>query len=230
MRAIVTGAAGFIGSSLTRHLLREGAEVAIVARMSSDLWRIRPLLSKVTCIEGDLCQPESIERGVLDFAPDTVFHLAWHGAGNRFRNDASQIDLNLTASLDLLRLAQRAGCRTWVGLGSQAEYGPKDRPISENLPTTPTTMYGTVKLCAGLLEARLAAEWNIRFRGCGYFPAYGPGDNPEWMIPYLIRTLLEGKPLADRLPAAMGLSVCRGRCRSDLSRRQRRPKLREFSI
>ena len=193
MRAIVTGAAGFIGSSLTRHLLREGATVAIVARASSDLWRIRPLLAGLTVIEGDLCRPESIERGVLDFAPDAVFHLAWHGAGNRFRNDTSQIDLNLTASLDLLRLAQRAGCRTWVALGSQAEYGPKNQPISEDLPTTPTTLYGTVKLCAGLLGARLAAQWDIRFLWLRVFSTYGPGDNPEWMIPYLIRTLLEGK-------------------------------------
>jgi nucleoside-diphosphate-sugar epimerase len=144
-------------------------------------------------IEGDLCLPASLQREILAFAPDTVFHLGWYGVGNQFRNSPAQIDHNLMPSINLLRLAQQAGCKTWIGLGSQAEYGPKNAAISEDAATCPTTIYGAVKLATGVLGARLAAEMGLRFVWLRVFSVYGPQENPQSLIPYLIRALCEGK-------------------------------------
>ncbi len=201
MRALVTGATGFIGSFLAGRLLRDGATVAILTRPGAKTWRIDPLLHQVTRIEGDLrdlsggqCPPYGrVENQVHDFAPDTVFHLGWYGVAGSCRNDEEQIDANLRATLDLVRVALRAGCTTWIGLGSQAEYGPLNRPIAEDAPTRPTTTYGAVKLCAGLLAARLAADTDMRLAWLRVFSTYGPRDNPQWLIPYLVRTLLDGR-------------------------------------
>jgi UDP-glucose 4-epimerase len=193
MKALVTGATGFLGSALTRKLLDEGHEVAVVRRPTSDARRIADLLSRVVEIRGDLTSPAEIEPAILDFAPDTIFHLAWHGVGNRLRNDISQVNTNLTANLALLRMTLKTPCRTWVGLGSQAEYGPHDRPLDETTPVGPVTLYGTVKLCTWLLTKQLLAQANIRTAWLRLFSIYGPGDNPDFMIPTLVRKLLAGE-------------------------------------
>jgi len=192
MRALVTGATGFLGSHLTEHLLHARATVAVLTRPGTDPWRIAPLMPRLIRIEGDLRELAAIERDITEFAPDTVFHLGWHGVINRYRDDPAQIDANLWSTLNLIRLSLRIGCRTWIGLGSQAEYGPLNRLASEDDPAHPTTTYGAVKLCIRFVGERLAVDSGLRFVWLRLFSAYGPKDNPNWMIPTLIRTLLKG--------------------------------------
>lgn len=192
MRALVTGATGFIGSFLTERLLRAGADVAVLIRPNASTWRIRHVLARVTRIDGDLHDLAPSEHQIRDFAPDTVFHLAWFGVAGRYRNDPRQLQRNLPGTLELLRLAHRVGCRTWIGLGSQAEYGPHSRTLAEDAPTRPTTTYGLVKLCTGLAAASLAERLGLRLAWLRMFSAYGPRDHPETMVSYLIRTLLAG--------------------------------------
>src|SRR4051812_31213330 len=157
MRAFVTGATGFVCSCLTDLLVKRGETVAVLLRPGSNTWRIAGVLPQVTRIDGDLLALREVEPQVLDFAPDTIFHLAWYGVGNRYRNNRAQLDNNLNSSLNLLDLGFRCGCRAWVGLGSQAEYGPQNRVLDETAPTQPTTMYGASKLCVYLLGRQLAA-------------------------------------------------------------------------
>ncbi len=193
MRALVTGATGFIGSYLTERLLGAGAAVAVLVRPTANPWRIADLLPRVTRITGDLRELTPVEREIRDFAPEAVFHLAWHGVAGAQRNDPAQLDANVQTTTDLVRLAVRAGCQTWIGVGSQAEYGPLNRVIAEDAPTEPTTAYGVAKLRAGLAAAELATEAGLRFAWLRVFSTYGPKDSPDWMLPYLIRTLLRGQ-------------------------------------
>lgn len=195
MRLLVTGAAGFIGAHLLRRLASEDVSVAAVLRPESDCWRIKaPLESgRVTRIAGDLRRPETLRRAVVSFSPDVVIHLAWSGVGNQFRNDPRQVDDNLSASLSLLRLAHEAGARAFVGLGSQAEYGPLNATLDEQAPTRPTTLYGVTKLCTCLLAGHLCAQFGMRFCWLRLFSAYGPMDDARWMIPGLILALLRGE-------------------------------------
>ncbi|MFN2492468.1 MAG: NAD-dependent epimerase/dehydratase family protein [Pyrinomonadaceae bacterium] len=191
----MTGTSGFIGSHLLRRLAGEDLQVAILLRPESDCWRIESLmdLQKITRITGDFRRPESIRDAVKSFAPSLVIHLAWSGVGNQFRNDLVQVDDNLSASLSLLRLARDAGCRAWVGLGSQAEYGPLNAQLDEQAETKPTTLYGVTKLCTQMLSSHLCEQFGMRFCWLRLFSAYGPMDDPRWMIPELILSLLDGK-------------------------------------
>lgn len=193
MRALVTGATGFVGSYLTEALVRGGEEVAVLCRQGSDLWRLRDVLPRVTVVCGDFTEPEGAEAEIRGFAPDTIFHLAWHGVEGAHRADDAHIDKNLLGSVALLRLAARVGCRTFVGLGSQAEYGPQPDVLNEGAPTEPTTTYGVAKLCTYLLGRHLAASSGMRFVWLRLFSSYGPKDNPGWLIPYLVRALSRGE-------------------------------------
>lgn len=190
MRVLLIGASGFIGSAVLSRLLADRChQVAVLIRSTSNLWRIRDLVDRTTRIEGDLKHLDSAAAAIAGFAPDTVVHLAWNGVGNQFRNDHRQL-ANLQESLALLELAHRAGAEHWIGLGSQAEYGPCDQPIDEDLPPRPTTLYGIVKLSTCLIARHLCAQHGMRFAWLRVFSCYGPGDDPNWMIPYLTLKLL----------------------------------------
>ena len=92
-----------------------------------------------------------------------------------------------------MKLATACGCRQWIGLGSQAEYGNANRILDETAPLLPTTLYGKAKLAAGnealsrCHTAEMAGAW-LRV-----FSTYGPGDHPHWMIPHVIREFLQGR-------------------------------------
>ncbi|MDB5351636.1 MAG: Nucleoside-diphosphate-sugar epimerase [Planctomycetota bacterium] len=193
MRALVTGATGFVGSHLVEALAERGATVAVLARPSSNRGRLGRVRPAPAWIVGDLHDPSSSRKSVAEFAPDVVFHLAWAGVGRTGRDDRSQIESNLAGTLALFDLAVSVGCRSFVGLGSQAEYGPHDGIIDENTPLNPTSLYGAAKASACLLLTRLAANAGVRFAWLRLFSAYGPGDHPQALIPFLIRSLLDGK-------------------------------------
>ena len=193
MRVLITGGTGFIGSHLTRFLVNKGISVAVLKRPKSNPWRILDVLPSVKIINCDLnlikrCSPAY--HDIRSFRPDVVFHLAWFGVSNLYRNDPAQIDYNLKSSLNLMRLVAEAGCNRWIGLGSQAEYGKYNRPIKEDFATRPTTMYGAVKLCVCLLTQKLCEINGVDFVWLRLFSAYGPADNPNWLIPYVILKLL----------------------------------------
>ncbi len=192
LRILLTGATGFVGSFVTRCLLARDCDVAVLVRPQSNPWRIADILPRLHMIRGDLADLSIVTNDICAFAPDVTVHLAWCGVGNLYRNDPQQVT-NLQISLSLLDAVHAAGCHSWVGFGSQAEYGIYGHAMSEELPTNPATIYGATKLCAGLLAQRMCDLYDMRFVWLRLFSAYGPADDPGWMIPYVILTLLRGE-------------------------------------
>ena len=193
MRILLTGASGFIGSHVLRQLLAlGGSEIAVVLRDPANAWRIQDELSHARVIRAGLEDAAVLETSVGEFRPTHLVHLAWSGVLGRNRNDVAQYD-NVSQSLRLLDIALRSGARHFVGLGSQAEYGPCRARIDEATPTLPTTLYGAAKLATSIMASRLCDVSGARFAWLRLFSSYGPRDDPEWMIPYLALKLLHGE-------------------------------------
>jgi UDP-glucose 4-epimerase len=193
VRCLVTGASGFIGSQLVRLLLDHGADVAVLLRPGIPAWRLKDDLARVQILWGDLAAIEQVAAECIAFAPEVMFHLAWDGVGRPHRDDPQQFARNLPGTIKLLEIARKAGCRRWVGLGSQAEYGPYEWELTEDLPAKPTTAYGLAKLCSCVLTERLCQWYGIEWAWLRLVAAYGPMQIGDALIPDVIRTLLTGE-------------------------------------
>lgn len=193
-RIFITGVNGFIGAALAKLLLQEQREVAVLLRAGSCVDRIHALLPKLNVFYGDMREIGGYSSLVAQFKPNAIIHLAWSGVQGKDRNSSIQVQ-NISASSALYELAERIGCDVFVGMGSQAEYGPTSGRINEMTPTRPTTVYGAAKLSTGLLLERLAVASGRHLAWLRLFSSYGPGDDPSWLLQYLTRTLLaRGRP------------------------------------
>ena len=190
MRLFLTGASGFVGSFFLRNLLSSSEyEVSVLLRNPKDAWRIQDLLPRVRVISGELDRLDMIKAELSAFCPDAFVHLAWNGVLGGERNDPSQWR-NVSSTMELVELAKKVNAKSFIGLGSQAEYGPCQNKIDEFCQTKPTTLYGVSKLASQLLSERLCAEYGIRHAWLRLFSSFGPTDNPEWLIPYLTKSLI----------------------------------------
>lgn len=191
MKVLLTGATGFVGSYLLELLLNNNHQVQVLLRPESQTWRITHLLShhNISLLYGDLndITESSFKNNIKSFGPEAIIHLAWQGVGNKDRNDTKQL-VNIQQSIDLVRLAKDLNIKTFIGLGSQAEYGPCSNIISEQQPTLPTTCYGVAKLSTSLVLQELCEKFNIRYAWLRLFSSYGPKDNDSWLIPYLVNS------------------------------------------
>ena len=199
MRVLLTGASGFVGSHVLARFLRAGHSVAVVLRPGREPHRIQHLLGGaevgIEVIIGDVAQPRALDQPVRRFAPDLVVHSAWAAPGTKNRNSIEHAE-HVSHTIELVKLAHAAGARHFIGLGSQAEYGAGANRASEDQPAQPTTLYGTAKLCAGLLAGKVCAALGIRFAWLRLFAAYGPGEDAGWLIPSMCQAFL-----ASRRPA-----------------------------
>lgn len=146
MRALMTGARGFIGSHLTEALLQSGFQVRCLLRKKSgaDKW-LDGL--KVEILDGDITKPESLVEAVKGV--DYVFHLA--GATKAYRKEDFD-KINYEGTKNLLDAIRRfnPGIRRFVHVSSLAVVGPSlnGKPLSEDAPLLPVSNYGRSKLKA----------------------------------------------------------------------------------
>ncbi len=166
--------------------------MAILMRPESDPWRIADLNGRIETIVGRISEPAALREPLARFRPEVVYHLGWSGSGPDGRDDPRQLTDNVADTLKLVDLASEAGARAWVGLGSQAEYGPTDSVLDESTATRPVTAYGNAKLSAGLQTRDLCAAHSLRHVWLRLVSAYGPADRGSYLIPHVILSLLRG--------------------------------------
>lgn len=193
MRCLVTGASGFIGARLVRELLARGHEVTALIQPGVELDRLKDCLNEIRRIDESLEDRALLEEEMRRAPVDAAFHLAWSGVTAGFRNDVEQITFNVTHTLGLWQSLADTGCKSFIGLGSQAEYGPTSEILREDTPTMPVTAYGHAKLAVGMLLQHLCAIGGMQFGWLRLLSAYGPQDDERHLVPSLIRALLSGE-------------------------------------
>ncbi len=172
--------------------MQRGHRVTVLLRTTSHTEMMQDCLQSARIVYGDLQNLLALQSALASEPVEAVFHLAWQGVTAEYRNNPQQLTSNVKGTLDLWECAHATGCTTWIGLGSQAEYGPQNGILREDTPTHPKTSYGVAKLCVGQLTQQLCAVGSMRYAWLRLLSAYGPGDDERHMIPSVTRALLAG--------------------------------------
>lgn len=190
-KAAITGATGMLASALIEKLISDGVEVLAICRPGSKKMGNLPKSKLVTIRECDLSNLLSLKGEGTGF--DAFYHFGWDGTFGDSRNDVYLQNNNITWTLDAVTLAKEFGCTTFVGAGSQAEYGRVTTKLNGNTPAFPETGYGTAKYAAGILSRILCYQLGLRHNWGRILSTYGPKDNGYTMIMSSINQLLAGK-------------------------------------
>ena len=191
-RAIVTGATGVIGSALIAELVSNGVEVLVLCREGSSRNNVipcHPLVERRYCSLDGLHDLANISGKEYD----VFFHLAWEGTTGASRNDLRMQLRNIQYSLDAVDVAKHFGCRTFVGIGSQAEYGRVEGLLTPTTPVSPENGYGMAKLAAGQMTREFARQNGLRHIWIRVVSVYGPNDGPQTLVMSLIAKLRAGE-------------------------------------
>ncbi len=188
-KAVITGAAGFAGYSVTKELMERGYEVYAVLRPGSEHnSRLDDLSENLHRIELDCSDFDKISVHIPTGC-ELFFHLAWFGGRDDFNTQKQNIDFCLKA----LESACRAECGRFIGIGSQAEYGVSEGIIDEKSYTNPFSSYGAAKLSAMYLSRNLASQLGIEWVWGRIFSLYGDYEPSGRMLPDLLSNLRTDK-------------------------------------
>ena len=199
MRALVTGAGGFVGANLVRHLLRLGDAPIAIVRPGGEEWRLVDLGDEVETIAIDLRDPEATSRLVRQAAPAAIFHLAAHGAYSWETDLDAMLAVNVRCTQTLLEVARDLSIPL-VSAGTSSEYGYRDSPPTEQDRIEPNSHYAITK-AAGTHLCRLAAKTDeVHAVVLRLYSVYGPWENPGRLMPTLVGAAMNGgwPPLVDR--------------------------------
>lgn len=179
MRALVTGGAGFIGSTLVDALLARGDEVAVVDDLSRG--RREQVPATVALHVVDITTP-ALRAVLFSERPEVVFHQAAQIDVRRsVREPLFDTQVNVVGTVNLLQCCADAGVRRVVFASSGgAIYGDTEAvPTPEEHPPAPASAYGAAKLCGETYGAVFRQLHGLEFVPLRYANVYGPRQDPH---------------------------------------------------
>jgi UDP-glucose 4-epimerase len=184
-RVLVTGASGFIGSHLCRHLSQAGAEVHAISRVSRES-------DEHVCRwwQGDLADPDTVRDILALIQPTLIFHLASLVAGAREMTLVMpMLRNNLLSTVNVLTAAATLRCRRLIFAGSLEE------PEAGDLEAVPCSPYAAAKWASSAYTRMYYALYQLPVVMARIFMVYGPAQQDlRKLIPYVTISLLRGEP------------------------------------
>ena len=194
-QVLLTGATGFVGANLARRLVDEGARTTVLLRESSDTWRLREVLPKLTVRVADLQRPDALRQALATTRPEIIFHLATARASATVGDRVGTLESNVIGLWNLLEATAGFDCRKFVYISSSLEYGWSQSPLREDSPISPATFFGATKAASTLVCEHFARANRRRIVILRLFSVFGPWESPERLIPKAILAAFRGDRL-----------------------------------
>jgi len=175
MKAVITGARGFVGHHLARHLRELDVEVA-----SLDVGDARPV---------DITDPDAVARRIAEESPDVVYHLAARShVGESWADGDELTQVNVGGTRAVVESCAAARVGRVLVVGSAEQYGavdPDSLPVDEHVECRPVSPYGKSKVAAEAVALEAHRRHGLAVVCTRAFNHTGPGQSPTFLVPGL---------------------------------------------
>ncbi len=197
-KILITGGAGFIGSSLSQTLLNRGDDVIAIDNFNDYYSPARKRTNialfdkhpRYTLYETDFRNREAVEEIFARHKPDAVAHLGAMGSVRySVKHPHLYIDVNIVGAVNVLDAAQRHGVANFVFASTSSVYGQTEKiPFVETDPADrPLAPYPASKKAGEVLGHAYHNMHGLNFTALRFFNVYGPKGRPD-MMPYIVLT------------------------------------------
>jgi UDP-glucuronate 4-epimerase len=206
MKVLLTGAAGFIGSTTALRLLARGDEVVGLDNLN-DYYDVQLKLDRLArltpygrfrFVKLDVADRAGIERLFADERFDRVIHLAAQ-AGVRYSlvNPQAYVDSNVVGFMNILEGCRHSKVQHLVYASSSSVYGGNTKmPFSERDSVDhPVSMYAASKKANELMAHTYSHLFGLPTTGLRFFTVYGPWGRPDMALFLFTNAILEGRPI-----------------------------------
>jgi len=209
-RVLITGGTGFVGSYLTRELLKQGCEILLfdayinyIDPFTSNyqhflIERMKGMVDKVKIERGDIRVQKKMQQLLNEWKPDGVVHLAaLPGAKESTMYPTEATQINVDGTLSVLEGVKACGTvKRFIFTSSSFVYGNFKKPIAdEEHPTDPIDVYGGTKLTGEILTRAYSRQHGFEHVVIRPSAVYGFGDCNRRVTQQLIENAINGKPL-----------------------------------
>lgn len=185
MRVIISGANGFVGSSLVRRFVSEKIEVLAIDVSFSE--KHIPSSQLIKTLESDFSDIERIKNALLPGEYDLFYNFAWRGVNGPDKGKYEvQLD-NISTSLKCAELANALKCKKYLCAGTIAERAVESLPRLQK--TSPGLMYAVAKHCDHLLIENYCKSIGLNFIWMQFSNIFGPNNKTGNLISYVLSQL-----------------------------------------
>lgn len=197
MKYLVTGGAGFIGSNIVAHLLRQGESVRVLDNFATGRRsNIQHLMESIELMEGDIRSYHVVREAVSGV--DVVLHqAALPSVPRSVKDPITSNEVNVTGTLNILHAAVDAKVKRVVIASSSSVYGNNpELPKHEGMVPAPLSPYAVSKLTGEKYCNVFSGLYGIHTVALRYFNVFGPNQDPNSqysaVIPKFIKSMLNG--------------------------------------
>jgi len=189
---LVIGAGGFIGANLFRTIFQYRSDVFATTSKPFVPWRIDDIPDK-HILHCNIIKKHELEKLFNEYQFKTVFDLAAYGAYSKQSDVELIYETNFIGLLNLLEVASKYSIKSLVHAGSSSEYGLNCEAPAENEELIPNSHYAVSKASAAHMIKYYGVVKEMPVVNLRYYSIYGAYEEPDRLIPTLIRKGLNGE-------------------------------------
>lgn len=187
MKALITGITGFVGSHLAEYLLEQGDEVYGTFRWRSPRDNIEKIMKKITLVNCELLDANSVKNCINKVKPEVIFHLAAQSyVPSSFDEPAATLETNIIGTLNLLEAVKQADIDPNIHICSSSEvYGQvkkEEVPIKETNVFRPASPYAVSKVGEDMISLQYFLSYGIKTIRSRMFTHTGPRRGEVFVV------------------------------------------------